>query len=244
MPISIRCAAQGRYHIHATPTTSTACQLAIMSLRATFKEIKSCCPGAGIIEANYSCPNVSKGQGALYTDAGQVAALSQALVTALGREVPLIIKVGAFLSKHQLDDVLVAAAAAGVRGVAGINGLSRHIVNTDGLPALGPDRPTSGVCGAPIRQAALEFVQSAREIINRQGLGLTLIGVGGVTCAQHVDDMLDAGADIVQSATGMMWNPLLACDHHQLADREKAGVAKQKSGFDHGWLVAQAVLNS
>jgi dihydroorotate dehydrogenase len=43
----------------------------------------------------------------------------------LGREVPLLIKVGAFPDAAQLEEVLAAAAAAGARGVAGINGLSR-----------------------------------------------------------------------------------------------------------------------
>lgn len=90
-------------------------------------------------------------------------------------------------------------------------------MNMDGFPALGPDRPRSGVCGAPIRQAALEFVKSARDVINRRQLGLTLIGVGGVTTAQHVFDMLEAGADVVQCATGMMWNPLLAHEYHMSA---------------------------
>jgi dihydroorotate dehydrogenase len=33
-----------------------------------------------VVEANLSCPNVGKGQGALYADAQQVAALTAALV--------------------------------------------------------------------------------------------------------------------------------------------------------------------
>lgn len=90
----------------------------------------------------------------------------------------------------------------------------RTIITPDGAPALGPDRPTSGVCGSPIRAAALEFVSTAREVIDRRGLNLVLVGVGGVTAAQHVADMLAAGADVVQTATGMMWHPLLAAEYH------------------------------
>ena len=48
-----------------------------------------------------------------------------ALVAALGPAVPLIIKVGSFDTQQQLEAVLAAAAGAGVRAVAGINGLSR-----------------------------------------------------------------------------------------------------------------------
>lgn len=176
--------------------------------------------GAKVIEANLSCPNVGKGQGALYADAQQVAALTAALVQALGPAVPLLLKVGAFPDEAALEAVLGAAAAAGARGVAGINGLSRSIITADGEPALGPDRPTSGVCGAPIRHAALQFVRAARRIIDRRQLGLALVGVGGVMCAQHAVDMLEAGADVVQSATGMMWHPLLAHEYHQLVQQQ------------------------
>lgn len=97
-------------------------------------------------------------------------------------------------------------------------------MSPDGSPALGPDRPTSGICGAPIRQAALEFVRTARDIIDRRQLGLTLIGVGGVTSGQHVVDMVAAGADFVQSATGMMWNPLLAHEYHTLCAQQQQQV--------------------
>lgn len=80
-----------------------------------------------MIEANLSCPNVGSGQGALYTDPQQVSQLTAALVAALGGPdgTPLLLKVGAFESEAQLEAVLLAAAAAGARGVAGINGLSR-----------------------------------------------------------------------------------------------------------------------
>jgi hypothetical protein len=40
--------------------------------------------------------------------------------------------------------------------------------------------------------------------------------VGGITTAQHAVDLLAAGADVVQSATGMMWNPRLAQEFHEL----------------------------
>lgn len=124
------------------------------------------------------------------------------------------------------------------------------MLDADGAPALGPDRPTSGVCGAPIRQAALEFVRAARAVIDARQLGLTLIGVGGVSSSQHIEDMLAAGADFVQSATGMMWNPLLASEYHsqcceqQQQQREQVvgGVSgvkgeKQKAAQPEGYVV-------
>jgi dihydroorotate dehydrogenase len=44
-------------------------------------------------------------------------------------------------------------------------------------------------------------------------------------CAQHVADMLQAGADVVQSATGMMWHPLLAREFHQLMQQQPTPAA-------------------
>jgi len=38
----------------------------------------------------------------------------------------------------------------------------------------------------------------------------TIIGVGGVATPEDFFEYLRAGADIVMSATGVMWNPYLA----------------------------------
>lgn len=53
--------------------------------------------------------------------------MTRLLVAALGPDIPLIIKVGAFDDDALLERVLLAAAGAGARGVAGINGLSRCV---------------------------------------------------------------------------------------------------------------------
>ncbi len=74
---------------------------------------------------------------------------------------------------------------------------------------------TSGICGGPIRQVALQFVHSAAKINAREKLDLTLIGVGGITLPEHFDLFLNAGAHAAMSATGMMWDPYLAARYHQ-----------------------------
>ncbi|MBB65211.1 MAG: dihydroorotate dehydrogenase [Waddliaceae bacterium] len=169
---------------------------------------------AKIVEANFSCPNVARSEGALYEDPKQVFTLAKQLVDALS-STPLILKMGVFPSKESLREVLHAARDAGVRAVSGINTLSRKVHNSNGQPALGPERLTSGVCGGPIRNAGLNFVRWAREIIEEDQLKLTLIGVGGVVLPQHFQDFLDSGADFVMTATGMMWDPYLASKYHQ-----------------------------
>ncbi len=171
--------------------------------------------GAKIIEANFSCPNVDKKEGCLYMSPSTVLDIGSALVEAIA-PIPLIIKVGTFVSKEQLRDVFIAAARAGIRAISGINTVSMAVVDQKGHPALGAQRPTSGICGGPIREAALHFIHEAAQINHREKLDLTLIGVGGITLPEHFDQFLKAGADIAMSATGMMWDPYLAARYHQL----------------------------
>jgi dihydroorotate dehydrogenase (NAD+) catalytic subunit len=169
--------------------------------------------GAKIIEANFSCPNVDKSEGCLYMSPTTVADLGRAIVKAIA-PIPLIIKVGLFTAEAHMRDVFYAAAQAGVRAISGINTVSMAVVNAVGEPALGANRLTSGICGGPIRQVALDFIRQATRINAREKLDLTLIGVGGITLPEHFDQFLNAGAKVAMSATGMMWDPYLAMRYH------------------------------
>ena len=166
--------------------------------------------GATIIEANFSCPNVTGQEGSLFRSPDNAAKVALAIRNAIG-DTPLIIKVGALANPAEL---LCQLADSGVNGVSGINTMSLRVVSPSGTPALSPSRPTSGVCGAPIFETARQFVAQSREVIEKKKLALTLIGVGGVVTPLHIQKMIDSGANFVQTATGMMWDPLLATRYH------------------------------
>src|SRR5581483_5652181 len=104
--------------------------------------------GAKIIEANFSCPNVGKSEGCLYMSPITVEEMGKAIARAIA-PIPLIIKVGVFSSEQHMKDVFTAAAKAGIRAISGISTVSMAVVNTQGAPALGENRPTSGICGGP-----------------------------------------------------------------------------------------------
>jgi len=179
--------------------------------------------GAKIIEANFSCPNVDAKAGELYTDPTTVFELGSKLVKAI-HPIPLIIKVGPFLHADLMQAVLLSAAKAGIRGFCGLNAISMTVQDKEGRSPFGPQRTKSGICGAPIRSHALEFITRARDIIDRLKLELCLLGVGGITKPDHFRAFLKAGADIVMSATGMMWDPYLGLKYHHLEykNHEKA----------------------
>ncbi len=170
--------------------------------------------GAKLIEANFSCPNVGKSEGCLYISPETVKQFASALVKAI-HPIPLIIKVGLFPNETLLEEVLITAAKAGVRAVCGLNSVSMEVVNGEGKSALGPTRPTSGVCGSAIRPQALEWMRKASAINKKNHLNLTLMGCGGIVEPHHFDEFLEAGAKIAMTATGMMWDPYLAMKWHE-----------------------------
>jgi len=177
--------------------------------------------GAKLIEANLSCPNVGKAEGQLYTNPEAVYQFTHAMVQAI-RPIPLILKTGVFPSLEVMRASLEAAARAGANAVCGINSVSYQVLDEKGQPALGAHRPTSGVCGALIRQSAVEFLRQASTIIRKEKLGLELLGCGGVVKSEHFDELLSSGAKIAMSATGMMWDPFLALRYHWSKTHERA----------------------
>lgn len=170
--------------------------------------------GAEVIEANFSCPNVSSKEGCLYTDPENAFKVASAIVKAI-HPLPLIIKVGKYPSQELLQKVLLALTRAGVRAICGLNSISMRVVDDQGAPILGKGREFSGICGDMIRPSAIEFVNDASRIITKEKLGLELIGCGGITHSSHFDAFLQAGAKIATTATGMMWDPYLATNWHK-----------------------------
>jgi len=192
----------------------------------TARFAKEC--GAQIIEANYSCPNITKEEGSLYASPEAVYKLSLELKKAIG-DLPLIIKVGTFLDPSLMRECFIAAARAGVQAICGINTISMKVLNNLRQPALGPHRETCGICGGAIRQAALDFIRQSREIIDKEKLDMQLLATGGVTLPHHFQEFLDAGADITMTATGMMWDPYLAMRFHR--KKEEYNHATQTTHF-------------
>ncbi len=175
--------------------------------------------GAEVIEANFSCPNVVTGEGHIYTNPDTVAHIAKKLVAVLG-DVPLVIKIGVFQDKALMREVLIAAAGAGVQAVCGINTIGMKVVDgEEKRPALGKGRETSGICGGPIFDEALRYTKLAKAINEEEKLGLTIMTCGGIVAPQQFDAILEAGADLAMSATGMMWDPYLAHQYHTLDNK-------------------------
>ena len=170
--------------------------------------------GAKIIEADLSCPNVTTCEGSLFTDPESVYNIAVAMKKVMGA-VPLVIKVGVIHDIEVLRKVMIAAARGGVEAICGINTVSMKVINKEGAPALGKGRLQSGVCGGPIREAALDFLHMAHTVNQEEKLGMCIMGTGGATAPEHFTQFFQAGADVAMSAVGMLWDPYLAARYHE-----------------------------
>jgi len=171
--------------------------------------MKAC--GVHAIEANFSCPNEGdRVKRLLCYDAAMSSRISAAIKAEIG-ELPLVIKISYFEDEAELHDV-IAQNGAHVQGIASINTIPAAIYQADGTQALpgGPWRLKSGVCGAPVKWAGIEMVQRLKKLREELNLSYDIVGVGGVTTPQDFKDYRDAGADLVMTATGAMWNGYLA----------------------------------
>ena len=164
--------------------------------------------GVKVIEVNFSCPNEGTANLLCY-DTKRSVKVARAIKEVVG-EIPLIIKIAYFKDNEALRN-FVKEIGKIVQGISAINTISAEIVDEKGEQALlGEGRLRSGVCGHAIKWAGIDMVKKLKKIREELGYSYTIIGVGGVTTVDNFFEYRNAGADIVMSATGAMWNPYLA----------------------------------
>jgi dihydroorotate dehydrogenase (NAD+) catalytic subunit len=150
------------------------------------------------LELNVSCPNVKTGL-MFGADPAEVAALLDVVRARTPK--PLIVKLTPNCASPA--DVAAAAEAHGADAVSLINtlrGMAPH-PHRPGEPWLGGR--TGGVSGPAVRAVALAQVSEVRGRV-----GIPIVGMGGVQCGRHADDLLRAGADLVAVGSESFRDPL------------------------------------
>ncbi len=173
--------------------------------------------GAKILEANLSCPNESTSH-LLCFDIERTKEIVEAIKNEIGNT-PLVIKVAYFQDVVAFRK-LVQEVGNIVDGISTINTIPAKIYKdkehtTQALP--GNNRLVSGTCGHAIKWAGLESVKRLKQLHEELRMSYTIFGVGGVTVPEDYFEYKKAGADVVMSATGAMWNPHLAKETKQKA---------------------------
>lgn len=164
--------------------------------------------GAKVLEVNFSCPNIGN-EGLVCYNLRITEKICKTIRKTIAKT-PLILKVGYY--KHNKDiEKLAKIIDKYANAVAAINTLQVEVVDKNGNQALpGKNRLKSGICGKTIKWAGIETVKKLNDIRKKHNYKFEIVGVGGVMTPKDYLEYRKAGADLVMSATGAMWNPYLA----------------------------------
>ena len=156
----------------------------------------------GLIEVNISCPNVHGGGMSFGTDPAAAAEVTRAVKAVCKK--PVYVK----LTPNVTDIAAIARACE----QAGADGLS--LINTLLGMRIDPRRRrpllanvTGGLSGSAVFPVAVRMVWQVYEAVR-----IPIIGMGGITSAEDVIEMMLAGAAAVQIGAANLVNPYACRD--------------------------------
>ena len=158
------------------------------------------CEQVGWIEVNISCPNVHGGGMSFGTSPEAAAEVTRAVKTVTTK--PIIIK----LSPNVTDIVSIAKAceAAGADGISLINTLLGMRIDLRSRKPIIANK-MGGFSGAAIFPVAVRMVYQVAHAVD-----IPVVGMGGVSSAEDVIEMMLAGASAVEVGAANLIDPF-AC---------------------------------
>ena len=157
-------------------------------------------PQVGWLEVNVSCPNVHGGGMSFGVSPESAAEVTKAVKAVTTK--PVYIK----LSPNVTDIVSIAKACeeAGADGISMINTMLGMRINLNTKKPVIANK-MGGFSGSAIMPVALRMVYQVYEAVN-----IPIIGMGGITTAEDVIEMMLAGATAVQVGAANLVEPF-AC---------------------------------
>jgi dihydroorotate dehydrogenase len=160
-------------------------------------------PHADYVTVNISSPNTANLR-ALQSDAALDALLAalrarqDELDAAAGRRVPMFVKIAPDLDEAQVNVIAATLVRHRIDGVIATN----TTVARDAVRGLPHAEETGGLSGTPLLSASNRVIRLLRAAL---GPAYPIVGVGGVTDADSARSKLEAGADLVQIYTGLIY---------------------------------------
>ena len=160
-------------------------------------------PHADYVAVNISSPNTQNLR-ALQTDAAldallsAIAARRMDLARQHSRRVPIFVKIAPDLDQAQIAWIARSLQRHGMDGVIATNTTTAR----EAVAHLPDGAETGGLSGAPLLAASNQVVKLLRE---KLGAGYPIIGVGGIMSASDAQSKIEAGADLVQIYTGLIY---------------------------------------
>ncbi len=156
----------------------------------------------GWLEVNVSCPNVHGGGMAFGTSAEAAAEVTKAVKAVTTK--PVIIK----LSPNVTDIVSIAKACeeAGADGISMINTLLGMKIDLKTKKPVIANK-MGGFSGPAIKPVAVRMIYQVYEAVN-----IPIVGMGGVSSAEDVIELMLAGATAVEVGAANLIDPFAARD--------------------------------
>ena len=160
------------------------------------------CPQVGWLEVNISCPNVHGGGMSFGTCPEAAAEVTRAVKAVTTK--PVFIK----LTPNVTDIVSIAKACeeAGADGISLINTLLGMRIDLSTRKPVIANR-MGGFSGSAVFPVALRMVNQVARAVN-----VPVMGIGGVSCAENVVEMMLAGATAVQVGAANLIQPYACRD--------------------------------
>ena len=156
-------------------------------------------PNVGIIEVNISCPNVHGGGLAFGTDPSSVSQITREVKAVTTK--PVYIKLTPNVT--DITEIAKSAENSGADGLSLINTLlGMRIDIKTRRPVIA--NKMGGLSGPAIFPVALRMVYQVHKAVK-----IPVIGIGGISSAYDVIEMMMAGASAVQIGSANLVDPLI-----------------------------------
>ncbi|GAB1389909.1 MAG: dihydroorotate dehydrogenase (quinone) [Rubrivivax sp.] len=165
--------------------------------------LQAVAPHADYVTVNISSPN-TRNLRALQSDEALdalLAALAErrdALAATLERRVPMFLKIAPDLDEAQIALIAATLQRHGMDGVIATN----TTIARDAVQGLPHADEAGGLSGAPVFEASNRVIRALRQAL---GPAFPIIGVGGVLSGADARAKIEAGADLVQIYTGLIY---------------------------------------
>ena len=156
-------------------------------------------PHADYVAVNVSSPNTANLRQLQQVD--QLRPILDALLEAraqLGKTLPMVVKVSPDLASEDLIAIARLVRELRIDGVIATN----TTITRDVVKGVRNSDQQGGLSGAPIQSLALRSIPILREHL---GSDIPLVAVGGIDSGEDAVAALQAGADLIQIYTGLIY---------------------------------------
>ncbi|MDR4652190.1 MAG: quinone-dependent dihydroorotate dehydrogenase [Nitrosomonas sp.] len=165
--------------------------------------LKKVYPLASYVTINISSPNTQnlrqlQGADALDRLLAELKSEQLRLAQQHGEYKPLAVKIAPDLDPSQIESIAALLLKHNIDGVIATN----TTLARTGIEHLSVSHEAGGLSGAPLTQQSNTVIRKLHQLLNG---AIPIIGVGGIMSVQDAKTKMDAGADLIQIYTGLIY---------------------------------------